>query len=45
MADFENETLAQICKTEVASLGLWPKEISMKLKYHDTNQLILIFVA
>ena len=30
---------------EVTSLGLSPKEITMKLKYHYTKQSILIFAA
>ena len=53
-ADFENGTQPAILKMrqkrrfviiQVASLGLPPKEISMKLKYHYTKQPILIFAA
>ena len=50
IADFENGTQPAIFKMrqkrrfvilQVASLGLSPKEISMKLKYYYTKQLSL----
>ena len=53
-ADFENGTKPSILKMrqkrrfviiQVASLGLSPKKISMKLKYHYTKQPILIFAS